>query len=162
MNVSASCLSRLAIARQVRFEFWMSSRSCPLRSVSAANTSPVSRMRVRVAVPCVRSTRRMSSVFSANGVRFASAALTCAARPRTAVPCWSNQVVNRWRVIGSNVRRTSSSWTVSATCPRGNVPPSFRTSFPSAPASPGDSSTYVSPSSVFCRRTARVSRGSGA
>jgi hypothetical protein len=96
--VSASWALRLAIAAQVRFEFRISPRSCPLRSVSAAKTVPVSRMSPLVSALCTRSTRRISSVWSANGVRFASAALTWPARPRTASPCWSNQVENCWRV----------------------------------------------------------------
>jgi hypothetical protein len=161
-KVSASCASRLAMASHVRFELRISSRSWPFRSVRAANTSPVSRIRPRVAVLCTRSTCRMSSVSSANGVRCASAALISAARPRAASPCWSNQVEKRWRVSGSKVRSTSSSSTVSATWPRGSCPPSGTTRSRPGPESPGDSYTYVSPSSVFCRRIARVSLGIGA
>ncbi len=62
-------------------------------------------------------------------------------------------------VAGSKMRRISSSSTVGSTCEFTSVPPSA-----SSPADgwPGVSSTKVSPSSVFWRRIARVSRGIGA
>jgi hypothetical protein len=63
------------------------------------------------------------------------------------------------RVAGVNARITSSSSVVGWTLASGRRPPSG--SFGASPE-PGDSSTYVSPSSVLVRRIARASRASGA
>ena len=125
-KVSASSASRAATAAQTRLEFEISSRSWPLRSVRASNTTPVSRTSRRVAPLCARSTFSTSSVSSANGVSRASASLIWRALPCTAWPCWSSQTENFRRVSGSKVRRISSSSTVSATWPAGSVPPSRR------------------------------------
>ncbi len=98
-------------------------------------------------------------VSSANGASSPSAALTSAPRPSVATASWSIHERNASRVGASNARKISSSSTVGATCPAGSRPPSG--SF-GADAEPGVSSTYVSPSSVFWRRIARVSLGTGA
>ena len=79
--------------------------------------------------------------------------------PSIATACVCIHSWNAARVFGSNVRRISSSSTVSEMLPSGSSPPS---SSARAPSVPGVSSTYVSPSSVFCRRIACASEGSGA
>jgi hypothetical protein len=73
--------------------------------------------------------------------------------------CSCIHVWNASRVGLSNVRRISSSCTVSDTWDSASVPSSCTAG---ALAEPGVSSTYVSPSSVFWRRIARASDGSGA
>ena len=62
------------------------------------------------------------------------------------------------RVSGSSESKISSSWTLSLTWASASRPPSGSFFAPC----PGVSSTYVSPSSVFCRSFATVSACSGA
>jgi hypothetical protein len=115
LNVSASSSSRRAVTSQNRFDSTIRSRSWPWRSVSAANTSPVFRISRRVSPLWRRSTSSTSPVSSANGVSRASESLMAWAFRPTARPCWSSQTEKRLRVVASNVRRISSSSTVSET-----------------------------------------------
>ena len=63
-----------------------------MRSDRALKTSPVFRIRRRVAPLWTRSTFSTSSVFSANGVRLPSASLIASPLPSAAWPCWSSHV----------------------------------------------------------------------
>ena len=100
----------------------------------------------------------IDAVSSANGPRLPSASLRLRPCPEIDSACVCIQSWKSARVLGSNAPRISSSSTVSDTCEAGSDPSSGDCG---AERLPGVSSTNVSPSSVFWRRIARASRGSG-
>ena len=137
MNVSLSCSSRAAVAWKTRFEFSISERSWPSRSVRASNTTPVLETRARTAPSWRLRMSTSSAASSANGPRLPSASLTSRPWGPIAVACSCIQTWNASRVSASKVRKISSSWTVSETCDSASVPPSGTGS---ASALPGVSS----------------------
>ena len=159
---TASCSSRLrdAVAENRRSPFVIRPASWPSRSDRAVNTSPVLRTRPRSAPDWERRISSSRFVSWAKGARLPSVALRSSPRPAVACAMDCSQVCRSARVRGSSARRISSSSTVGETRPAGSRPPSARK--PALRPSPGVSSTYVSPRSVFWRSVARASRGSGA
>ena len=121
---SASSRSRCAVVWNTRFEFSISPRSWPRRSVRAANTSPVLRISLRTSPRSWSRIWRTVAVFSANGVRLPSASFRSWPRPLNARPWLTIHCWNACLVFGSKVRKISSSSTVGATLPRARRPPS--------------------------------------
>ena len=124
MNVSCSSRSRAAVVSNTRLEFSIRSRSWPSRSVSASKTMPVSLISRCTAGSWRSRMSTSSAASSANGPRLPSASLMSRPCPSNASACDCIQTWNAWRVSGSNVRRISSSSTVSETWPSASRPPS--------------------------------------
>ena len=146
-NVSASAFCSAWSAENVRSEFTINCWSWPFRSFSAANTTPVFLISCRTAVDCVSRTWRTAAPSCAKPARFPSALFrSFGAVPEIVFADSCTQLRNAFFVEGSKMRRISSSSTVGSTRKFASVPPSGR--LPDD-FSPGDSSTNVSPSSVF-------------
>ena len=126
---------------------------------SASNVTPVSRTSRRSAsfwlsriVSRLPLSRRSGPAFPTTSLRSWSRPFSDSATPVT-------NVLKSRRVAGVNARITSSSSVVGWTRASASRPPS---GIFGALREPGDSSTYVSPSSVFVRRIACALLASGA
>ena len=122
-------LLQLAVALRGRLrtrvlEFSIRSRSWPSRSVSASNTTPVSEISRRTAGSWRLRMSTSSDASSANGPRLPSASLMSRPWPRDRLGLRLHPLLERRARLGSNVRRISSSSTVSDTLPSGSRPPS--------------------------------------
>jgi hypothetical protein len=158
-TVSLSAASRDAVAAMTSDPAETISASAAWCEPSVRSTVPASRTSPPTEARWRSRMVRMTSRSSVSGPSSPSAWLTSSPRPRSAPAPSVNSDWTFSRVSGSSIPSTRSSGCVASTLAGSRSPPSV---IFGASRLPGDSTTNVSPSSVFCRSTARVSAGIGA
>ena len=124
LKIAIRSWSRLAVVCRTVFELSIRLRSWPRRRLRASKVVAPLANSWRTATSCVLRVRKILSKPEKVGARSANELERLGARPSIAVAESRSHVRSAARVLGSKVRRISSSSTVGATCAALRVAPS--------------------------------------